>query len=354
MLKAPGLRIPASSGQHVLCLISDVINRSLKIRSQGQTLLIPLKRSLTSQELNIITKDIEDVSEITDLFILKSSYPRSLLHAVKGKIPCSLYEHVPKSLDIIGQVAIVKIPPQLMEWKELIGEAILAVNRNLETVLAKVSNIEGTWRLRHYSVLAGSGETNTVHKEYGCIYHLDPQKVYFSPRLSEERRRIASLVRAGEVVVDMFASIGAFAIQIATVASHVAVHAVDINPEAYQFLQRNIAANHISKTVYPQLGDVRLIADQYKGIADRVIMDLPERAIDFVDAACHLLKAKGGIIHFYGFASEPFAIKTTEQRLQTAVNQAGRRVYVSLYRHKLRQIAPHRWQIVIDARIGKS
>ena len=80
-------------------------------------------------------------------------------------------------------------------------------------------------------------------------------------------------------------------------------------------------------------------------------MDFPERADAFVDVACQLLKQTGGIIHFYGFAAKPTAIEMVEQRLRSAVNSAGWQVRAILYSHKLRPIAPRRWQVIIDALI---
>jgi tRNA (guanine37-N1)-methyltransferase len=353
MQTAPGLSVPKRHGQQALQLASamGVIDRSLKFKTKQQALYIPLTRSLTAQELNSFIEIVENAEVLATEFGLKTLYPRSLLDTVAGQIPSDLHEYIPHSLDVIGRVALVKIPPELEEWKQVVGQAILTVNRHLDTVLAKVGNVEGERRLRRYELLAGKANTDTVHKEYGCVYRLDPQTVYFSPRLSEERRRIATQPCVREVIVDMFASIGAFALQIARENPRVTIYAVDINPAAYQFLQHNIAANHVAHAVYPRLGDIRHVAKAYVGAADRVIMDLPEAADNFVDVACLLLKPTGGVIHFYGFAAEPSAIETAQQRLQTCVHHAGRQVQAIQYNRKIRLIAPRRWQIVIDARI---
>jgi tRNA (guanine37-N1)-methyltransferase len=75
-------------------------------------------------------------------------------------------------------------------------------------------------------------------------------KVYFSPRLSQERLRIAQKVRGGEVVIDMFAGVGPFSIQIAKKFNNVKVYAIDTNPVAIQFLKQNIALNKI-ENIFP-------------------------------------------------------------------------------------------------------
>lgn len=353
MPKALGLRVPKQHGQHVLqrTATMHVIDHALKFRTRGTKLIIPLRRPLTAQELSTITEGIDDAGVVTTEFHDKSSYPRSLLDAVAKRIPSDLHKYVPKSLDIIGQVALVYIPAPLHAWKNEIGHGIVAVNRHVETVLAKVGNVEGEQRLRRYEVLVGSNNTSTIHKEYGCVYHVDPQIAYFTPRLSEERHRIATLPQDGEVIVDMFASIGAFALQIAKTNPHVTIYAIDINPAAYHFLQRNIAANHVAHVIYPRQGDVRDVTKDLAGTVDRVIMDLPEHADDFIDVACRLLKPTGGVIHFYGFAAAPSAVETIQQRLRTAVLNAGRSVHTFLHSRKIRPIAPRRWQVALDASI---
>ncbi len=75
-------------------------------------------------------------------------------------------------------------------------------------------------------------------------------------------------------------------------------------------LKVNVRVNRVENRVFPMLADARKIAaDKLKGIADRVIMNLPETAIDFVDAACQAIKPQGGIIHFYGFVRSPDSIE---------------------------------------------
>jgi tRNA (guanine37-N1)-methyltransferase len=326
-----------------------VIDPALKLRTQDTMLLLPLTRSLTSQELSAITEGIDNAGVSVTEFQYKSSYPRSLLDALAEQIPTDLHKYVPKALDIIGRVALVQIPAPLVAWKNEIGHAIVAVNRNVETVLVKIGNVEGEQRLRRYEVLVGSANTSTIHKEYGCMYHVDPQTAYFTPRLSEERRRIATLPKRGEVIVDMFASIGAFALQIAKTNPSVTIYAIDINPAAYHFLRRNVAANHVTRVIHPRQGDVRVATKDLVGTVDRVIMDLPENAEDFIDVVCLLLKPAGGIIHFYGFAADPDPVETLQQRLRQVILEAGRRVHTVLYSRKIRPIAPRRWHVVLDA-----
>jgi tRNA G37 N-methylase Trm5 len=86
-------------------------------------------------------------------------------------------------------------------------------------------------------------------------------------------------------------------------------------------------------------------------VADRVIMNLPEKAIEFVDAACNALKPEGGTIHFYVFVSASNSLEATRTYLEEAVKKRGRKVVEVLSSRMVRETAPHEWQAVLDASI---
>jgi tRNA (guanine37-N1)-methyltransferase len=222
----------------------------------------------------------------------------------------------------------------------------------LETVLAKSGAVEGVYRLRDFEVIAGVEKTATIHREYGCLYHIDLAKAYFSPRLSNEHNRVASQVKEGETVVDMFAAVGPFSILIAKKSENVKVYAIDVNPDAIEFLKRNVSVNRVENKVVPILGDVRqVVREQLIGVADRVIMNLPEKAIEHVDVACRAIKPKGGIIHYYEFTNTPDPVETAGVRLNEAISQTNRNVKKTLLARVVRATAPFTWQVVVDAEI---
>jgi tRNA (guanine37-N1)-methyltransferase len=246
----------------------------------------------------------------------------------------------------------VEIPLELSAYKHKIGEAVLTANKRLRTVLVKASAISGAYRTRKFEVIAGEPKTDTVHREYGCVFYVDLSKAYFSPRLSSEHARIAKLIKEGETIIDMFSGIGPFAIQIAKQHEKVRVYAVDVNPHAIELLNKNIAANRVLAKVIPALGDVRkVVRGHLAGVADRVIMNLPEKAIEYVDVACEALKPTGGIMHYYAFteASEPTT--ATEVRLIGVVEEAHRKVDKIIGSRTVRATAPYTRQVVVDARI---
>jgi tRNA (guanine37-N1)-methyltransferase len=219
-------------------------------------------------------------------------------------------------------------------------------------VLAKAGAIGGTFRLREFNFIAGERKTQTIHREFGCQFHVNVAKAYFSPRLSNEHMRVASLVQQGENVVDLFAGVGPFSVLIGKKNPKVKVYAVDLNPEAVELLKVNVRVNRVENRVFPVLGDARQIASsKLKESADRVIMNLPETAIDFVDAACQATKPEGGIIHFYGFVRSPDSVENQKLRFTEAVEKAGKSVEAFLCVRNVRETAPYESQIVLDAKI---
>ncbi|MEM2564012.1 MAG: methyltransferase, partial [Candidatus Bathyarchaeia archaeon] len=173
-----------------------------------------------------------------------------------------------------------------------------------------------------------------------------------SPRLSYEHYRVASQVAKGETVVDMFAGVGPFSILIAKIREKVTVYSIDINPDAVEFLKRNIYANNVHGKVIPFLGDAReIIESRLRGVADRVIMNLPEKAIEYVDAACTALKSSGGVIHYYKIAGGSDVLERVKRRLIEEIEGSGRSVEALLSERIVKEVAPYRWHIAVDVKV---
>jgi len=185
---------------------------------------------------------------------------------------------------------------------QTIAMAIMNRHRNIKTVLLQASPVTGELRLRRLAYVAGERKTNTIHREYGCFFSVDVEKCYFSPRLSYERMRIAKLVEPQETIVNMFAGVGCFSIMIAKYADPAKVFSIDINPIAAQYMQENIRLNRVYGKVTALLGDSKgVVNGRLQEVADRVLMPLPEKALEYLPCALSALKTSGGWIHYYGF-----------------------------------------------------
>jgi tRNA (guanine37-N1)-methyltransferase len=329
-----------------------IINREFKIHKNANHIYVPLIRQPEENELSTMKVQVPDFELTTNVFTKKKQQGKTLAQLLENRLPSHLLASLPRALDIIGDIAIIEIPPELKTHESLIGEAILATHKNVRTVLAKVGAVSGTYRLREFEIIAGEQKTATIHKEYGCQYHVDVAKAYFSPRLSHEHNRVASLVQKDETVVDLFAGVGPFSVLIAKKNADARVYAVDINPEAIEFLKRNIRLNRVENRVIPILGDARqVIEERLLGVADRVTMNLPEKAMEFIDTTCRAVKSSGGIVHYYAFIRLPDSLENVQLRFSEAVEKTGRKVDAFLFAKTIRETAPYEWQVVLDVAI---
>jgi tRNA (guanine37-N1)-methyltransferase len=349
------VKVPKKQGEEIIALAIKLglFDKSLEIQRDEENLCIPLVRQPEKNDLATLKSQAPDYRVETKVFTQKQPPTLTLMQVLENKLPPHLLASLPQALDVVGDIAIVEIPPELKSYGKIIGEAILKTHKNLKTVLAKAGAISGTFRLRGFTFIAGEHKTQTIHREFGCQYHVDVAKAYFSPRLSHEHMRVASLVQPGETVVDLFAGVGPFSVLIGKSKSKVKVYAVDINPEAVGLLKVNVRVNRVGNRVYPILGDAgQLAATKLKGSADRVIMNLPETSIEFVHAACQAIKPRGGIIHFYAFVRSPDSVENLKLRFCQAVEETGRKVEAFLYAKSIRETAPYEYQIVLDAKIA--
>jgi tRNA (guanine37-N1)-methyltransferase len=222
--------------------------------------------------------------------------------------------NVYNSFDIVGDIAIFRLPRNSSVNAQTAAEAIMNAHRNVKTVLLQASPVAGDLRLRRLTHVAGENKTSTIHKEFGCLFAVDVAKCYFSPRLSHERMRIARMVEPNETVVNMFAGVGCFSIIIAKHSSAAKVFSIDINPAAIRFMQENIKLNMVYDKVIPLQGDSKeIINNRLQHVADRVLMPLPEKALEYLPYAVSALKKPGGWIHYYGFEHAAKAESPTEK-----------------------------------------
>lgn len=283
---------------------------------------------------------------------LKKRTPRvfSLEESLRDKLTPEELEYVVKSFDVIGDIAIIEIPKELAKKEKLIANSLLMVHRNIRSVYKKLGPMEGVYRTRKLKFLAGEKRTVTEYKENGCRFRLDVAKVYFTPRLSFERKRIAEQVKPGENILALFAGVGPFPVVIAKMQSHVKIHAVELNPHAFRHMQENIRLNRMQEMITPILGDVKdVIPKKFVNSADRILMPLPKGAEKFLGEA-FLAAKRNGIIHFYQFASEKNPFEDVEKLVISEARLSGRKAEV-IGKRIVRPFAPGVVQVVVDFRV---
>lgn len=255
------------------------------------------------------------------------------------------------SFDTVGDIAIIDIPNELKKKEKDVAKAIISIQPHIKAVCKKTSDREGEFRLKKLKLIIGN-KTETTHNEYGCKYKIDVKKVYFSPRESTERQRITSQVKSDEKIMVMFSGAGPYAIAIAKQHPDTNIYAIEKNPDGHKYAEENVKLNRVRAVVTPIKGDVKKECTPYYGECDRVIMPLPKDAHKFLDVAIKCLKPKGGIIHFYHYASEDKLFDESVRLLKVAAKSQKRKIKI-LKTQKVLPYGPRMFKICIDAKIWK-
>jgi tRNA (guanine37-N1)-methyltransferase len=275
----------------------------------------------------------------------------NLKTVLADKLEPQQLKQIYKTYDIVGDIAIVRIPEPQRHLSQLVAAAIMDTHRKVKAVWRQVSSVSGDYRLRSLEFLLGEKTSETRYKEHGCVYKTDLVKAYFSPRLSYERLRIAKLIQPEEVVLNMFAGVGCYSISIAKHSQPLKVYSVDVNPSAVQYLRENIRLNRVANVVVPIQGDAKSVTEKaLRNVADRVLMPLPERAYEYLDYAVLALKPAGGWIHYYGFEyanKKENPVEKAEKKVSEKMRRLCSDFHVEFGRI-VRPIGPRWYQVVLD------
>lgn len=327
--------VPVDRGEDVRKALRDrgVLLKHLRIRQEAGHLYLPTIRRM---DVGFPTEE----RDFEEAFVPIRSY-KDLV-----RVPEGLRGSLPSSFDVIGDIAVLKIPEELHDHRREIADAILAWNAKIK-VVAQDHGVAGALRVRTLEILAGEKRTTTVHLEHGLRYRVDVARAYFSPRLATERLRIAEQVRPGETVADPFAGVGPYAILIAKRRQSSRVHASDVNPVAVGLLRQNVSANRAS-SVDVREGDARAILERI-GPVDRVILDLPHTSMDFLPDAMRALGPRG-TVHAYAILDDAER-EDREREIRLAVEKEGRRSE-SIGLHVVRAYAPTQHHVAFDVTVG--
>jgi len=259
-----------------------------------------------------------------------------------------------KSYDTVGDIAVIRVPEPLKERSKVIAEAVMQIHKRIKSVWRQASPVSGDFRLHDLEFIFGKRKTETAHREHGCIFKVDLEKCYFSPRLSHERLRIARQVQPGEVILNMFAGVGCYSIIIAKHSKSKKIFSIDINPFAIQYMQENIKLNKVEEKVVPIQEDAKkVIEERLQNAADRVLMPLPEKAYEYLDYALLALKPTGGWIHYYDFEhakKDENPIEKIESKVSEKLQMLGVNFEV-MFGRIVRTTGPNWYQVVLDIRV---
>ncbi|KAB5580717.1 putative undecaprenyl pyrophosphate protein [Coniochaeta sp. 2T2.1] len=199
----------------------------------------------------------EDLSIIP--YELNLDYNYWSYHDIMSRIlPSEFHDDIPSGFNSVGHVAHLNLRSRFEPYKRVIAEVIVDKNPLIRTVINKVDNVgtESAYRTFQYEVLAGEDDMDVQVMESGCVFSFNYAKVYWNSRLEGEHSRLVRQFQPGEVVCDVMAGIGPFAVPAGK--KGVFVWANDMNPESYKCLLTAIEKNKVSQFVHPFNEDGRL------------------------------------------------------------------------------------------------
>lgn len=132
-----------------------------------------------------------------------------------------------------------------LPYKKLIGQVIIDKNPSIRTAINKKETLgeENEYRVLDYELVAGEDDMEVEAKEWGCTFRFDYSKVFWNSRLSTEHQRLVEKFEKGQVVCDVMAGVGPFAIPAAK--KSIFVWANDLNPDCYNSLTEIITLNKV-------------------------------------------------------------------------------------------------------------
>jgi tRNA (guanine37-N1)-methyltransferase len=252
------------------------------------------------------------------------------------------------SYDVLGDIAVIIIPEVLLAREKLIADAILTNNPRIKVVAKRAGLYGGEFRTISLTLLAGEKRKETELLESGVRLRLNPERVYFSVRSGNERRRIASLVTPGEAVLVLFSGIAPYPLVISRFSKARTIVGIEKNPDAHDYALQNLQLNKKLCNIEILFGDAATLISSSNRRFDRIIMPHPTMAESFLPGALRVLKP-GGYLHFYDLQRQG-CFSDSVRKITTACIAANRQV-VRAAIVKCGHCGPRMYRLCIDAMV---
>ncbi len=287
-MKSRALLVPRAQGEATRRLLADagLLRTDLAIRVEDDSLVLPVVDSVPLPTGGrVAEREFEPLPE---------DPPTDFRDFLPGSD--EEQRNLPRSFDVVGDIVLVRLAPELEARRGEIGEALLKFVPNAR-IVGWDRGVHGPERRRRIERIAGSGGWSTRHRENGIDLDVDVEQAYFSPRLAREHARVADQVAAGDLVYDLCCGVGPFAVTIARDGRARGVVAVDANPAAIALLRSTLARAAHGARVTPVLERVEEFVPGVEP-ADRVILNLPHEGIKYVASVARTVAA-GGCLYYY-------------------------------------------------------
>ncbi len=251
-----------------------------------------------------------------------------------------------KSYDNFGNIALVKFPSNFkLKDKKKFAEKLLKEQKGIRTVLEKKERIKGRLRKLSTNYIAGEKTKEVLYKENNCVFRFNIDETYFSPRLSNERKEIASKVKKGEIVLVMFAGVSPYSIVIAKLSKAKKVFSNEINRKANKYAELNIKLNKVKDKVELLQGDIKRIAGKINQKMDVIVMPRPQLKDNFLREAFKLSK-KQTRIYYYGFCRTD-EISSVVEKIKEEARKFKKKIKI-LKIKKAGELSPSKIRLRID------
>jgi tRNA (guanine37-N1)-methyltransferase len=254
-----------------------------------------------------------------------------------------------KSYDLLGNVALVRFSEKYKSKdKKKFAEKLLKEQKGIKTVLEKSEKIKGRLRKLSTNFLAGENTKEILYHENGCVFRFNIDDTYFSPRLSNERKEIASKIKKEETVLVMFAGVAPFSIVIAKNSKAKKVFSNELNRKANKYAEINIKLNKLIGRVELANGDIKKIAPKLENKFDVIVMPRPQLKDSFLKEA-FLVSKKGTRVYYYDFCKIE-DIDSIVKKVKEEAKKANKKIKITNVK-RAGEIAPYKIRLRIDFEI---
>mmetsp|Transcript_84939 Transcript_84939/g.177504 ORF Transcript_84939/g.177504 Transcript_84939/m.177504 type:complete len:432 (-) Transcript_84939:13-1308(-) len=301
VLQLPALRIRA---QQVGDLQKDGKLKVMFFRQRNTRNVLPCPRDpsyrvillqpeTTSEKLPPSVQKLLEAGIATfESFELKLGYEQTTAEEVLQQLLPKGVD-IPRGFETVGHLAHFNLKEQQWPYRKVIGKVIMDKNPSIKTVITKVGSLYNEFRTFDMEVIAGKDDTKVSVNERQLKLNFDFREVYWNSRLSEERVRLLDQVKPEDIILDLFAGVGAFACMCAKEGCE--VYANDLNPAGAAAMRKNAETNRLDFEVYNldaracvrEFASLPPLSSRSEGSSKpkvHVIMNLPELALDFLDA----------------------------------------------------------------------
>ena len=232
---------------------------------------------------------------------------------IASKIDSELHHYLPRKWKKIGDIVILDLS-KIENEKEKIAE-IYAQVLNVKTIIQK-NKISGELRKPEDTELLYGKETVTEISEYGIKYKLDLAEIMWSPGNTGWRSALSGPEKVSEfytfdkpkTIIDYFAGIGYFSIQMAKGYPETEIIAIDKNPRSIEYLTLNAKNNSVS--------NIKIINDDCRNIelkADVIHLGYIGNTIDFLEHAHNCLNDNGTVIFHEAYRNSWLGFKSRSE-----------------------------------------